>query len=333
MTKGLGRPSRRSLFALGAGGLCASLRPVHAQPPESATLLVAGPEAGAVAQWAADVGAQLVRFLPQAAAIRPQTVGGADGVAAANRFATVAAPDGNTLLAFSAAAAQARAAGDSRARFDPLPWMPLCGASVSVLLVGRGPLPRRGSTFRLGLSNPDSAEAAALMALDAMGVAAAPVFGIAPPMAEAALAQGAVDAALLSGPNLPARAAALGVMPWIAAELPGGTRDPAMAEVLSLSDALGAGASAVLAACRIGFAGFGTRGVLVLPALTPAAILASWRSAGLRWTEAQEREGGDGTHALGTAQCRALMAALNPAPDAIRAYRDWLARRLNWRAA
>lgn len=333
MTQDSRRLGRRSLFALGAGASWASHRPARADAPESATLLVAGPETGASAQWAASVGAQLGRFLPQASAIRPQTVGGADGIAAANRFATAAAPDGNTLLAFSAAAAQARAAGDSRARFDPLAWAPVCGASLSVLLAGRGPLPRRGTTLRLGLSNPDSAEGAALMALDAMGVAAAPVFGIAPAMAEAALAQGAVDAALLSGPNLPARAAALGVMPWIAAELPGGARDPAMAEVLTLSDALGAAPGAVLAACRIGFAGFGTRGVVVLPALTPAAILVPWRQAGLRWTEAQDRDAGDGIRALGLAPCRALMAALCPAAEAIGTYREWLARRLNWRAA
>ena len=333
MTQGRDRPRRRSLLALGAGGLGAFLRPARAEAPESATLLVAGPEEGLSAQWAAGVGAQLVRFLPQASSIRVQSVGGADGIAASNRFTTAAAPDGNTLLAFPASAAQARAAGDSRTRFEPNTWLPVCGATIPVLLAGRGALPRRGSTLRLGLSNPDSAEAAALMARDGLGVTAAPVFGIAPAMAEAALGQGAVDAAMLSGPDLPARAAALGLTPWIAAELPGGARDPAMAEVLTLSESLGTAGGALLAACRIGFAGFGTKGVVVLPALTPANVLAPWRSAGMRWAEEEDRDTSDGIRPLNTTQCRALIAALCPAADAIRTYRDWLARRLNWRAA
>lgn len=333
MTQGLGRPDRRSLLALGVGGLVASRRPALADPPESATLLVAGPEGTPTAAWAAGVATQLGRFLPQAAAVRVQLVGGADGIAAANRFTTAAAPDGNTLLALSAAATQARAAGDSRARFEPGTWLPVCGATLSVLLAGRGPLPRRGNTLRLALSSPDAADAAALMALDGLGVSASPVFGVAPAMAEAALAQGAVDAAMLSGPNLPERAAALGLTPWIAGELPGGARDPAMAEVLTLSDALGAGGGALLAACRIGFAGFGMRGIVVLPALTPATAVAPWRSAGLRWAEAGDRDPSDGVRPLGISQCRALIAALCPAPDALRSYRAWLARRLNWRAA
>jgi len=329
MTQGLAGPTRRALLALGAGS-AASLRPAAAAPPESASLVVAGPEDAPAAQWAARVGAGLGRLLPQAAVLRLQVVGGGDGIAAANRFATAAAPDGRTLLALSGTAAQARAAGDSRVRFDPGIWLPLCGAAQAAVLAGRGPLPQRGTTFRIALSNPDSSDAAALLALDALGVAAAPVFGIPPAAAEAALAQGAADAALLLGPGLPDRLVGLGVQPWIAAEPIGGGREPTLPDVPTLGEVIGA--APVLGACQLGFAAFRMRGLVVLPALTTGDALAGWRSAGRHWFEEEIREPAVADRPLDTMQTGALLATLCPPPAAVQAYRDWLARRLNWRA-
>jgi len=170
------------------------------------------------------------------------------------------------------------------------------------------------------------------MALDAMGVSAAPVFGVPPGAADAALAQGAIDAAMLSGPGLAERLGALGVQPWVAAEAAGGGRDPALAEAPVLPELLGTDRTALLAACRLGFAAFRTRGLVVLPALTPAEILGPWRAAGQRWIEEEARDPMDGARPLGAAEAAALLAALCPSPEALRAYRDWLGRRLNWRA-
>lgn len=330
VTQGPAWPTRRSLLALGAGGTFAGA--AEAAPPDSATLLAAGPEDGPVAQWAARLGIWLGRLLPQAAVIRVQFVGAGDGVAAANRFATAAAPDGRMLLALSATAVQSRAAGDSRARFDPSVWLPLCGAAMPAVLAGRGPLPRRGTTLRLGLWGPDAPDAAALLALDAAGVSAAPVFGVPPGAAEAALAQGAVDAALLAGPRLVERMAVLGVQPWLAAEAAAGGRELSLPDVPSLSEHPGLDRPALLAACRLGFAAFRTRGLAVLPALTSAGVLAGWRAAAQRWVEEEAREPTDMARPLDAAEAAALLAALCPSAEALRAYRDWLGRRLNWRA-
>ncbi|MFC7608702.1 hypothetical protein [Teichococcus aestuarii] len=80
----------------------AALAPASPVPaslaPDSATLLLPGPEGGAAAQWARGVAAGLARGLPHAVALRTVTLGGPDGVTAANRFATLEAGDGRTLL-------------------------------------------------------------------------------------------------------------------------------------------------------------------------------------------------------------------------------------------
>ena len=88
------------------------------------------------------------------------------------------------------------------------------------------------------------------------------------------------------------------------------------------------GARAVLAAA----AGLQLRAALVMPPLTPADTVAAWRRAALRWQEEERAQPGDG-HALVGAPAAAAFALLNPPPDAVLAYRNWLERRLGWRAA
>jgi len=325
-------PSRRLLLAAAAA---ASLprAPAGATPPEAATLLVPGPDDGPLALWAQRIGAALGRHLPHAAALRVQVLGAADGLVAANRFATSAAPDGRSLLAAAPVALHARMLGDNRVRFDPSGWLPVCGAAMPVLLAGRTRPPRPGVALRLGLAGPDAPEAAALMALDGLGFSVTPVFGITAALAEAALAQGAVDAAVLAGPGLGARLAAIGAQPWLLAEPVPGLRDGMPAEVPMLAEALGPERAAITGACRPGFAVVGTRALVVLPPLTPADILAGWRQAGQRWSEEEARIPGDAARPLDAMDGAALLAALCPRPEAARLYREWLARRLSWRAA
>ena len=322
-------PTRRSLLAGSTLALLA--RPAAAMAPEAATMLVSGPEEAAVARWAQRVGATLVRHLPHAAALRVQVIGAGDGLVAANRFATTSAPDGRLLLALSPSAALARAVGDTRARFDPSGWLPVCGAAVPAVLAGRMPLPRPGMTFRLGLSGPDAPETAALLVLETLGIPAAPVFGVTAAMAESALAARAVDAAFLLGPGLAEKLATIGAEPWFSAEPATGGREPTLAEVPTLAEMLRDHAG-ILPACRIGFTALRTRGLVVLPALTPAAVLGGWRQAGERWAEEEARESADLAAPLAAVAAANLLAALCPGAEAMRIYREWLGRRLNWRA-
>ena len=74
---------------------------------------------------------------------------------------------------------------------------------------------------------------------------------------------------------------------------------------------------------------------LVLPALTPADRVALWRGAAARWQDEDARSAAaSGLRPLSGAEAAPLLsAALKPPPEAVLAYRDWLLRRLHWRAA
>lgn len=329
--------TRRAL--LGGMVALAATHPARAQLQGSARLLVPGPEDGALALWAQRLAGQLGRAVAAAgAALRldAEVLGGPDGVTAANRFATAAHPDGRTLLLLPGAACQARLVGETRARFDPAGWLPVCAAETPVILAARGPLPAGPGTappLRLALAAPDHPSAAALLALDLLGIAAQPVLGIPPEQAEAALAQGAADALVLRGRDAPARATALGLLPWFAlrqAAAPEAAPVPSLAALappLAPRTLLGAvesaGAAAHLAAA------------VLLPALTPADMVALWRGAALRWVEEETRAaGGQAASAspLPGPDAAALVAAIAPPADVMQAYRDWLRQRLGWRA-
>jgi hypothetical protein len=310
--------------------------------PESSTLLIPGPADGAHARWAARLAAGLGRGLPAAVALRPSPLGGPDGVTAANRFATAGAPDGRALLLFTGAAAQARLAGETRAKYEPGQWLPLCGAAGSAAMVGR-PGPARRGPLRVASPAPEAPETAALLALDLMGRASEPVFGLGGTAALQALGRGEVDAVLLGSATLLPQAHAAGAVPWLTLEAPGGGRDPALAEVPVLAELATSGGRLQFAAWRAAAAA--SRSCLVvLPALTPADMVALWRHAASRWVEEESRAGAaavvadaegtaHGARLLAPAEAVQELATLCPAAEVTLAYREWLLRRFNWRAA
>ncbi|MCQ4161046.1 hypothetical protein NON00_14060 [Roseomonas sp. GC11] len=327
-----------ALSALAGAGMRAA--PAHAQPlsapplsastplPDSATLLLPGPEGGSAALWARDLAAGLVRGLPQAVALRPTVLGGPDGITAANRFATLEGGDGRTLLVMPGPAAHARLVGESRAQFEPEGWLPLCVSWQGAVLAGRGlpPGPRTGQPLRLALPGPEAPEAAALLALDLLGYPALPVFGLSGQAAATAIAQGEADAMPVADPLPQSRARQMGLVPWMELDTPGRRDHPEL-------PAAGAtpGRPAQIAAMQAGFAALRLRAALMLPGLTPADIVALWRRAALRWQEEEARQPVETTPpALVGAEARAAMGALYPAADAVLAYREWLLRRLAW---
>ena len=294
---------------------------------EASTLLVPGPENGAAAQWAARAVRRMGRVLPQAPPPRPVVVGGPDGVTAANRFETVEAGDGRTLLVVNGSALLALLSGTERARYRPGGWLPLCASWGSALVAGRGAMPGPGQArapSRLLVPTPDAPEAAALLAVESLGFPVLPT-AVPPAAAEHAFLEGALDVLLLTGPNAAARAAALGATPWFGfgehgAAVPDyGTISTAVPAPLRQAVAAAAGASQL-------------RGALLLPGLTSANVVAAWRQAALRWREGELAEPGEGDgEPLAGADAALALATLLPPPDAVLVWRDWLRRRLGWR--
>lgn len=306
--------------------------------PEAATLLAPGPEQGGAARFAERAARGLGRSLPQAAAVRVQVVGGPDGITAANRFATATAADQALLLLLPGLAAQALLVGDSRARFEPRRWPALAGNLQAAIVAGRGALGGAGrgalgQPARLAASGPAGPDMAALLALDLLGVAAAPMLPPAGSTAEAAIAARQADALVLTGAAPLERAAALGLTPWFSLDGTAAAREPDLAEVPSLGDLLADPAHPMLlAACHAAGAALRVRGVLVLQAMTPSDSVALWRGAARRWVEAEPEAPEPGTRRVAGDAATAALAALCPPPQVALAYREWLQRRLGWQA-
>ncbi|WP_338663410.1 hypothetical protein VQH23_25180 [Pararoseomonas sp. SCSIO 73927] len=312
-------PLGRRAAGLALLGLAGPPRTAGAQAEQAPAILVPGPEDGGCARWAGRAAAALGRGLPRPGALRLLFVGGPDGVTAANRFATLDGAEGPRLLALPGLACHARLAGASRARFEPGAWLPLLASWQGAVLAGRGPLSGRGAApLRVAILSPDAPEAAALAALDMLGIAARPVAGA----AEAAFAAGEADALIVTGADPVARAAAIGAVPWHLLS----TGEGEASEVPPLP-ARGPEARAVLAAA----AGLQMRAALVMPPLTPADAVAAWRRSAARWQEEERAQPADGQPLTGTAAAAAF-ALLTPPADVTLAYRAWLERRLGWRA-
>jgi len=315
---------RRRAAALGLLALAAprgaSAQVAAGATAEAATLLAPGPEDGDGARWAVRAAGALSRGLHRPGALRVATLGGPDGVTAANRFATLDGTEGPRLLVLPGAAPHARLTGATRARFEPARWSPLLVSWHGAVLAGRGPVPgRRGPPLRVALPSPDAPEAAALAALDLLGVPAGPLAG----PSEAAFRAGEADALILCGPDPLERASALGATPWYRLSTPG---EAEASEVPSFP-AASPEARGVLAAA----AGMQMRAALVLPPLTPADGVAALRRAAPRWQEEERAQPAGGQPLTGTAAAAAY-ALLLPPPDAVLAYRNWLDQRLGFRA-
>lgn len=329
-------PGRRSAARWAVQGAIAAALGLTARPlyasgavPEAATLLVPGSDTGEVARFAAHTAAALARGLVQASALRVVSVGGADGITAANRFATATPADGQALLLLPGAAAQAHLVGDSRARFEPRQWPAVGGSLQPALLAGRGQL-SEATPLRLALPGPGAAETACLLVLELLGRGVQPVFTSQP---ETAVLQGTADALVICGPTVH-RTAAFGLSPWFVFDGPDAARDPALPGVPSLGELLSnhARQEDVMAARAAG-AALRARALLVLPPLTSADAVSLWRSTAQRWAESEPDALDGGARRVGGAGAAALLATLCPPPEIALAYREWLARRLSWRAA
>jgi len=311
------------------------------------TLLVAGPVDGAPGRWARLVAPALARGLPPGAAITLASVGGQDGVTAANQFGARVSPDGRTLLFAPGAAVLAWLAGEARAKFDVGTWVPVfAAASPGVLVGGFGAAAlRAGAVVRLAVDRLPGPDLAGLLALALLGGVPRPVDGLGPAAADAALLRGELDAVLLTGEGVAARAARLarhGLWPVVsfgapdAAGAPG--RDPAfptVPEVAELAATLHGRAPtgplfrawrACAAAAQLGFG-------LELPALTPAGMVALWRQAAsgaVQQPAVAAALAASGLRPLTGAAALATARTLALGMPGLLALRQWLSTRKDW---
>jgi hypothetical protein len=335
----------RALFAMPL--LAAnSARPACADQPfeDGATLLVAGAERGRLDRLAALLAAPLCRGLPAGTGLRRQLAGGDDGVTGANQFEARVAPDGRTVLLLPGAAPLAWLAGDPRARFDAARWVPVMAGWTPGIVMSRvslGALPA-GARLRIAAADPAGPDLAALLGLDLLRIEAVPSFHIDNfPAARAALAAHSVDAVFLHGENVPREAGLLaqgGLQPLFALGVPdesGGTaRDPLFADVPTLTELLlgvpGGGGGLLHTAWRAAAAAAQLDFALVLPQMTPAAMVALWRRAGAGAVASPEFQPEFSEGVRATVAPAATTASLATDAPAMLELRRWLADRYGW---
>ena len=344
-------------FCIGLGGMAASAS-AHAAPPiagalsaappaepfpDSVSILVAGPPGGRMDRWADGIGAALYPALPPTTTLHPSPVGGADGVTAANRFEARAAPDGQTLLLLPGDAPLAWLTGDPRARFDAACWLPVMAGLTPAILASRVPAAALGpgAQLRVAVSVPAGPEMAALLGLDLLGITPLPAFGLHDwPAALQALQTHMVDAVVITGPTARGRlaeAASAGAAPLFTLGVPasaGMRRDPllpAVPTVPELASALRGAplAGALAGAWRSAAAATQIEFALVLPPLTPAALVAQWRRAGAAASQSLQPRV-PGVRLLCALEANEATSAVAADPAAMLELRRWLAARFNW---
>jgi hypothetical protein len=312
-------------------------------------LLVAGPADGVLNRWADALLPALEQSLPPDTSIRRIEVGSADGVTGANQFEVRGAPDGQTVMLVPGQAALAWMVGDPRAQFDVAHWVPVLAGATSGIVLGRPTVLAPDGRARVAAGGPVSPDLVAMLGIQLLGANMEPVFGLAEPAAaQAAFAQGAVDAVLVHGHRVPEQAAAYaaaGALPLFALsahdDVGRVVRDPAFPAVPHFAElftsrtggrpggALYEAWSAAAAAVRLEFG-------LVLPQLTPASMVALWRRAA---TDAVGVLGVQTAAAMAHVRpltgpvANANTAALAASAFALAELRNWLVTRLNWRPA
>ena len=318
--------------------------------PDGATILVAGPDGGAMGRWADLLKPALAQALAPGIVVRQTAAGGPDGVTGANQFDTRVSPDGRTVLLAPGETALDWLVGDPRAKFDVAHWVPVMACVAPAVVVGRRAVFASGGIVRIAAGHPAGHDLPAVLGIELLGGRAQLVPGIDDDEGalQAAFASNAVDAVLLRGHRVPDQAKALtdaGAEPIFVL----GARDDsgALNRVAAFTDvptfpelyAARRGAApagpifqawcAAAAASQLEFG-------LVLPQLTPAAMVARWRSAGTDAAGALDVRFPAlslDVLALGGPAATANTAPVAANEAALLALRKWLASRFNFRPA
>jgi hypothetical protein len=316
--------------------------------PESATILVAGPDGGRLGRWGETVASALDQTLPSGTKVRTTCAGGIDGVTGANQFEARVPPDGATVLLAPGDAALDWLVGDPRAHFDAEHWVPvMAGVTPAIVMARPDAILGTDHVVRVAASGPVGPQLPVLLGLELLGATVTPVFGLVEPeAARAAFVAGKVDIVLAWGQDVPRQVDLLrdaGAKPLFGL----GTldangvvsRDPAFPDVptlveqyVALHGAKPTGARfdawrAVASASQLDFG-------LVLPRLTSASMVALWRRAASQATSQPGVQALASTVAVRPLEgvaAAAAMIGLAADPGALLELRGWLATRYNWR--
>lgn len=317
--------------------------------PDGATILVAGPAGGAMDHWARVLQPALAQSLAPGVAMRQTAAGGADGVTGANQFDTRVAPDGRTVLLAPGETVLDWLVGDPRAQFDVAHWVAVMACVTPAVVVGRAAAFASGGSVRIAAASPAGPDLPAVLGIELLGGRAQLIPGIAEDEAlQTAFSRNAVDAVLLRGHKVQDQAKALadaGAEPIFALGARNDTGalvrpaafpdTPLLLELYAarrgapLAGPIGDAWCAAAAASQLEFG-------LVLPQLTPAAMVALWRRAGTDAADALDVQSlamALGVRLLGGPAATACAAPAAANEAALLALRKWLASRFNWRPA
>lgn len=336
--------TRRGLFGAVMAAAATPALAAGPAPAESATLMVSGPAGGSVDGWADWLSPMLGRVLSPGGGLTRTVVGGEDGVTAANQFEARTVPDGATALLLPGSAAMAWLTGDTRARFDAALWVPaMTGVTPGVVVSRLTAEQARGGKLRVAASTPAGPELPGLLGLDLLDVEWVPVFGLSSQAAATALARQEVDAVCLNGRHVAdavaqlATADAMPLFSFGSVDASGlRQRNVALPAVPTLEELL-AGRTAqqgLVTAWRATAAAAELDVALVLPHLTPAAMVALWRRACAQAVGSdalQTQANAAGVRAMPAPAATANIAAiLADGPTQIE-LRRWLAAKVDYR--
>jgi hypothetical protein len=309
-------------------------------------IVAGGPPDGRIDRWSRAAAQALRASLAPHGVVSTETVGGVDGVTAANRAQNLVVPNGRTATMLPGTTAIAFLTNDPRVQFQPDDFVPVLGGLNPLVFVVRGGLQRLSAStpLRVAAASPESGDLAGLLAMARLGVPVAPVFGLNGTRAKSrAFADGQADALLLFGEGVIADVAPLTAQGGIVVcslALPGldaGAQAafggvPSLEALITarggsaLSKPLDQAYRAVAAVCAIDF-------MLLLPHLTAPSDIALWRFAAGRAINdpamLDAASASDLTLVSGIAAAQAV-APLVTGPDALLALNRFLASQYGW---
>jgi hypothetical protein len=347
---------RRHLLGLSAAIAATRLlspRLALADNPTAYALLAAGPDGGQISRWAYACALALGPGFPGSPELQVQPIGGLDGVTGANKFDALVVPDGSTAAIFPGATLLAWLTGDSRVHFDPTHWAPVMAASNSGVLVvrqGQGVTPspqtiQVGGALRLAVDQPQSNDLAALLALERMGVATSPIFGLRGTDAKTkAFLAGEADAVFLCGEGVPEDIAPLAAnngvpvfsLGWLDDDgnLAADPLFPSLPDAISFGQVkatapLAAAYQAAAAAARLDF-------LITLPHLTDPGAETLWQQAAqtaIATAALDSAADASSVHLRISAGTGAELNALSLSPADQQGLQNFLQTRYGWRAS
>ncbi|MGE0417260.1 MAG: hypothetical protein AB7O80_10665 [Acetobacteraceae bacterium] len=342
-------PGRRAVLAALAGlpfaRQAGAMPSAITLPQSSSTLLIGGPDGGILDNWGRIMEPPLAQGLREPA-IKRASVGGIDGVTAANQFTARGEPDGQTALMTPGEAILAWAIGDPRAKYDVGRWTAVMSCMTPGAVIFRPGTVASRKPVRVASAGFATADLTALLGLELLGSVAVPVPVARPADLLPVFAQRAVDAVLVRGHNVGDQARPFiqaGGEPLFSLGRHDGSgrmaRCEFFSEVPTLAEAYATMAGPMppsplaeawvtcAVASQLEF-------MMVLPHLTPAAQVALWRQASVETVASQDMQTmaqAFGVRPVAGADAAARTRGAAAHQNALTALRQWLAGRFNWR--